>query len=463
MGADRQPVDDDDLRAAFASRWLRCWCRYVEPTYEWPAHLIRLCATLEAVERGEVRRLIVSMPPRHGKSLTATKRFPAWYLGRNPDKRVIIAAHTASLAESFSRVSRNELEEHGSRVFGVSIAADSSSVQRWAIDRRGGGMVAAGVGGPLTGQGADLLVIDDPIKDHEAAFSETQREAVWEWYRTVARTRVHPGGAIVLVMTRWHEDDLAGRLLREAGRGGEQWQQVVMPMVDESGGILWPERFPPHEVAAIRSAVGSYAWEALYQQRPSSPSGDIVQRDWWRYYRLDPFAQALACEELLQSWDCTFKSTDGSDYVVGQVWGRKGADKYLLDQVRDRMTFTATCAAIRAMSAKWPAAELKLIEDKANGPAVIETLSRDISGIVPVDPQGGKEARARAISPQVEAGNVWLPQDAPWVGDFVEEWAAFPRGKHDDQVDASSQALLRLAARNDDGEVFRSRSRRSGW
>ena len=446
MDPERQPVSDDDLRAAYAAKQLLCWCRLVDDTYEWPGHLRKLCATLEAVERGEVRRLIVSMPPRHGKSLTTTKRFPAWFLGRNPDKRCIIAAHTASLAESFSRVARNELAEHGPRVFDVGIAGDSSSVQSWAIDRHRGGLVAAGVGGALTGQGADLLVIDDPVKDYEAAFSETQREAVWEWYRTVARTRVHPGGAIVLVMTRWHQDDLAGRLLAEAAKGAERWEQVVMPMVDDANHILWADRFPRAEVDSIRTTVGSYAWGALYQQRPTSPAGDIVKRDWWKYYSLDPREMAESCDELLQSWDCTFKDTDGSDYVVGQVWGRKGARKYLLDQVRDRMSFTATCAAMRAMTAKWPQATLKLVEDKANGPAVIESLEQEVAGIVAVDPQGGKEARARAVSPQVEAGNVWLPdpKNAPWVQDYVEEWSGFPRGKHDDQVDSTTQALLRL-------------------
>lgn len=432
----------ETIRAEKARRKLADWCRFVDEQYVVAAHHRRLIDALERVERGELKRLIVSMPPRHGKSLTSTVRFPAWYLGRNPEKRLIIAAHTAELAYDFSRRCRNEFVEHSQQVFGEKVSDDSAAVSHWDLANGRGGMVAAGVGGPITGKGADLLVIDDPVKDAEAAQSETQRSRVLDWWRTTARTRLHPGGAVVVVMTRWHEMDLAGYLLDEAKRDGEQWELLTLPMLDEAGGILWPERFSADEVANIRRAVGSRVFEALYQQRPAPAEGALLQRSWWKTWESKP----KVFDVVLQSWDMTFKDTAGSDFVVGQVWGKVGGNCYLLDQVRARMDFPATCRALEALSEKWPAATLKLVEDKANGPAVISTLRDKISGLVAVEPDGSKEARAAAVSPMVEAGNVFLPprELAPWVEDFLLEATAFPFGQHDDQVDAATQALNRL-------------------
>lgn len=302
-------------------------------------------------------------------------------------------------------------------------------------------MVAAGVGGPITGKGADLLVIDDPVKDAKDAESETQRKAKKDWYQQVARTRLHPGGAIVLVMTRWHEADLAGWLQEEAKLGGEQWEQLTLPMVSDSQ-ILWPERYSAEEVDNLRKAVGSRAWEALYQQRPSPQEGGIFKRHWWKRWDGAP----IHFEEVVQSWDCAFKDLSDSDYVVGGVIGRRGANKYLLDVVRRRMSFTETCQAIKALSAKWPTAHAKYVEDKANGTAVIDALRDTVSGLIAVNPEGGKVARARAVEPDVEAGNWWLPQGASWADNFIEECAAFPNGAHDDQVDMLTQAGIRLRA-----------------
>lgn len=407
------------------------------------------------VADGAIDRLIIEMPPRHGKSQTATIRYPAWYLGENPDKRVVVAAHTASLAQTFSRQVRNEFAMYAPEVWGLAVAEDSKSVERWAIEGHNGGMVAVGVGGALTGHGADLLIIDDPVKNAEEAQSQTIKDAVWDWYRSVARTRLHPGGAIILIMTRWAEDDLAGRLISEADAGGEQWVILSLPAIAEEndmlgrsiGEPLWPERFGLDELLMIKAAVGSYVWNALYQQRPSPIEGGMLKRGWWQFYKELP----SKFDEIIQSWDMTFKDSAGTDFVVGQVWGCKEADKYLLDQVRDRMDFPATLTAVKSLTAKWPQATAKLVEDKANGPAVIAMLKQQISGLIPVEPQGSKVARASAVSPQIEAGNVYLPDPsiAPWVHDFIEECAAFPTGAHDDQVDAMSQALMRLGGRRE--------------
>lgn len=414
-------------------------------------HLELLCEKLERVARGEILRLIVNLPPRHGKSEIVSKKFPAWYLGNYPDKEVITSSYSADLAYDFSRIARNTLRDNVG-LFGVEIAKDSAAVGRWGLEKHRGGLAAAGVGGPITGRGAHVALIDDPFKNWEEAASKTIRDKVWEWYRSTLRTRLAPGGAIVLVMTRWHEDDLAGRLLEEAQADGEQWEVISLPAQAEDHDILgrqpgewlWPERFPPHEYEKTKKAVGSKLWAALFQQRPSPEEGGLLKRGWWKFCRQAP----AKFDEVIQSWDCTFKDASTSDYVVGQVWGRVAADKYLLDQVRARMDLPATLTAIRTLTAKWPQANAKLIEDKANGPAVIQMLQREIPGLIAVNPEGGKVVRAAAVSPDIEAGNVYLPDPsiAPWVHDFIEECAAFPNGANDDQVDACTQALTRFGS-----------------
>lgn len=419
---------------------LRYWFRLLNPGYQSPPHQSHLMATLERVARGECRRLIVSMPPRHGKSEVSSIAFPSWFLGQCPDKRVLLASYGAALAHKLSRRARNAFSMFAPDVFGLGVADDSGSMQSWDVAGHRGGMVAVGVDGPATGVGADLAIIDDPHKDMAEASSAHSRDVAREWYRSVFRTRLHPGAAVVVVATRWHPDDLPGWLLDEAKTGGETWEVLNLPMVDESGAPLWPGRYSPEEIAAIRTASGGRTWEALYQGRPTPPEGGTFRREWWRHWETQPHVVTL-----VQSWDMAFKGTETSDYVVGQVWGRHQSNFYLLDCVRARLDFPATCAAVKRLSAKWPNATAKLVEDKANGPAVIDTLRNEVPGLVAVQPAGGKEARAAAISPLVEAGNVYLPPlSLPWVRDFLDEVTAFPNGSNDDQVDAMSQALMRL-------------------
>jgi predicted phage terminase large subunit-like protein len=433
-----------EVLAERAKRDLARWCRFVDDSYVVAKHHRQLINALERVERGECKRLIVSMPPRHGKSLTSTIRFPAWWLGRNPDKRVIIAAHTASLAYSFSRRCRNEFTQYGPEVFGVRVAEDSSAVDHWSVADRRGGLVAAGVGGPIAGQGADLLVIDDPVKDAEAALSEIQRTNSIEWYRSTARTRLHPGGAIVVVMTRWHEADLAGALLQDAKSGGEQWEEVVLPMLSGDTEILWPERYSPEEVEGLRRTVGAMWWSALYQQRPAPAEGALFKKEWFKFYRKHELPPKW--DEQLLSWDCSFKDSAGSDFVSGQVWGRLGARKFLLERVHARMDAVRTLSEFEAQVARWPEANAKLVEEAANGYAVIQLFRNRIPGLIAVRPEGSKLSRAHAVAPTVEAGDVYLPHphEAPWVDDFLAELCSFPTAPHDDDVDAMSQALRRL-------------------
>lgn len=258
--------------------------------------------------------------------------------------------------------------------------------------------------------------------------------------------------------TRWAEDDLTGRLLdiAKSDPEAEQWHVLSFPMVQEvteythpedpreDGGLLWPERFPEKKVIAIKKSAGSRVWGALYQQRPAPDDGDLVQREWWQFYKTAPPMEYL--DYISMSWDFTFKGGKSSDYVVGQVWGRKGATYYLLDQVRAKMNFSATVMAIRALTAKWPDYREIIVEEKANGAAIIDTLKKEIRGIIPYNPKESKQARASSITPMIEAGQVFLPDPsiAPWIGDYIEEWAVFPNGAHDDQIDCSSQMLIRF-------------------
>ena len=453
MQTELKKISDLDLELALARHDYGFYVEYVHRGSYIPAkHTDYICEKVEKVERGIIKRLMIWLPPRHSKSLTVSETFPSYFIGKNPVRRVIETSYGDSLARKFGRANRRKIEEYGADLFEIKISSDNASMTNWGIEGHPGGMISAGIGGPITGEGADLLIIDDPIKNREEAESETYREKVWSEWQNTLLTRLHPGAAVIIILTRWHEDDLAGRLLAQEP---DKWEVLSLPaeaeendpLGREPGEPLWPEHgYDKEWMEAKKKEVGSRTWAALYQQRPSPAEGGIIRRGWWQYYRQAP----SRFEEIIQSWDCAFKDEQSSDYVVGQVWGRRGADKYLLDQVRDRMDFPSTVRAVESLSAKWPHARAKLIEDKANGPAVIATLKSKISGLIPVNPEGGKMARLQAVSPDIEAGNVYLPEPsiAPWVHDYIEEFAAFPNGLNDDQVDATSQALLRLGVKS---------------
>lgn len=416
-------------------------------------HLDVVDEKLMQVSKGDIKRLIIAMPPRHGKSERVSRKFPAWHLGKNPDDEMILASYSVDLSRGFSRISRDTLAKH-SDIFDVSIDPFNQSAESWGLDGYRGGLHAAGVGGPITGKGARIAIIDDPVKNAEEADSETMRDKIWEWYTSTLYTRLTPDGRIIVVMTRWHEDDLVGRLLKkesdeiaEGVHRGERWTVINFPALAEKddylqreeGEPLWPEHgFDKERMEQIRIDVGTRVFNALYQQRPSAQEGNLLKREWWRYYETPPpFASKLI------SVDASFKDGEDNDYVVLQVWGKNGPNMYLIEQIRAKMNFPATIQSIQNLITKHPDAHIKLIEDKANGSAIIQTLQTTIGGIIPVNPEGGKIARVNAVSAYIESGNVYLPRST-WISDFVEEAASFPNGKHDDQVDAMSQALHRF-------------------
>ena len=436
------------------------------PTYKmgW-VHEEICCALdrfLQAVIRQESPRLMITMPPRHGKTELASRRFPAYVLGRYPDMNIIATSYSASLASRNNRDVQRIMDDPlyqeifpETRLWGKNTRIESPTSyirnsDMFEVVGHKGSYRSAGVGGGITGMGGDIILIDDPFKDRAEADSQTIREKVWDWYTSTLYTRLAPGGGIIVINTRWHMDDLSGRLLEAQTRGdGDNWEIINFPAIAESddehrkvGEALHPERYSLDQLLKIKAAVGSRDWEALYQQHPVPDGGAIFKEEWLshRWIRLPEIQQSII------SWDMSFKEGNTKDFVVGQVWGRCGSDLYLIDQVRGRWGFTDTLQQFKNLYVKYPNVNKILVEDKANGPAVIDTLKHEIGRIIPIEPDGSKEARAHAVTALFESGNVYLPADGifPWVKEYVSELLQFPSGAHDDQVDATTQAIRDL-------------------
>lgn len=475
------------LRIAMAQQSFLAFIYATIPNYLMGWVHMEICAEMDAflaaVARKESPRLMLCMPPRHGKSELASRRFPAYVFGRYPDMSIIGTSYSADLSSRLNRDVQRVIEQPEYQAIFPETRLSAKNIRTVAsgnylrnsdlfeiVDHRGS-YRSAGVGGGITGMGGDILIVDDPFKDRAEADSQTIRNKVWDWYTSTLYTRLAPGGGIVVINTRWHMDDLSGRLLEAARTGeGDQWRVVNFPAVAEEderwrkrGEALHPERYDLDALAKIRRALGSRDWEALYQQHPVPDGGAIFKQEWFNYYNSLPTNP----EQWVASWDLTFKDSASSDYVVGQVWCAKGADFYLVDQVRGQWDFVDTLAQVAALAKKWPQARRVLVEDKANGPAVLATLRGQVPGLVPVEPDGSKTARAYAVTAMFEAGNVFLPApgSVPWLSDYVAELLQFPAGAHDDQVDATTQALRAMTAQRpmtiDPQVLIRSAARRS--
>lgn len=419
------------------------------------------------VAEGRCTRLMISMAPQEGKSERTSRRFPTWMLARYPWLRIAIVSYAHGIARRWGRRIRDDIGEHTDQL-GITVDPGNSAANEWKLLGHEGSVYCVGVQGALTGKPVDLLIIDDPYKNGEQADSEAWRETVEDWWTEVAVPRLGPNVACVIIQTRWRHDDLTGWLQRRDD--GIDWRVINLPAQADhnpSKGETDPlGREPGEYMISARERtveqweqrqreVGARAWNALFQGRPTPATGNVFQRTWFEAHAYhqpqwieqpDGTRVALGFDEIVASWDMAFKGTDGSDYVCGQIWGRRGIDAYLLDQSHGHMDFVGTCSAVRSLAARWPQATAKYVEDKANGTAVINMLKRTVAGLIPVEPEGSKVARAAAVSPLLESGNVHVPavEIAPWVDDLIEEAVGFPRAAHDDRVDAMSQALNRL-------------------
>jgi predicted phage terminase large subunit-like protein len=436
----------------------------VEPAEFVPGwHIDCLAEHLQAVARGDIRRLLITIPPRHGKSLITSVFFPSWVWIDRPESRWLCASYAESLAVRDNVRARRIITSawYQNAWSRFELSGDQATKQRYE-NNRGGHRIAVGIGGSATGEGGDFLLVDDAHNVSEVQ-SDAVRKATLDWYDTVFATRANDPArsARVVIGQKVHEDDLAAHLLQQGG-----WTHLNLPAQFEGdrrktvigwsdprtteGELLWPMRFGETEITEARRTLGAFAFSAQYQQRPAPAEGGIVRKAWWRFYRELP-----KLDSMILSLDCTFKGTSDADYVVIQCWGAAGANRYLIDQVRRQMNFPETKAAFITMCHKWPEARARVIEAKANGQAIVDSLQAAISGIIPFSPTDSKEARLASVSPQIESGNVFLPdpQLNPWVSELIEEFSIFPRGRHDDQIDAAVQALLR----------FEHNSMRLGW
>jgi predicted phage terminase large subunit-like protein len=408
---------------------------YTNTLYQAAPHHRLIVDALEAVERGEIKRLMVCMPPRHGKSELASRRFPAWFIGRNPSRQIIAASYNADLATDFGREVRNIVNSPEFKALfpEVTLSQDSQAANRWHTSA-GGIYVAAGVGTAVTGRGADVLLIDDPFKDRQEADSELQRKRVWDWFVSTAYTRLMPGGAIVVINTRWHDDDLSGRLLAQAS---EDWKLLSLPALT-AGEALWPEWYPVERLEQIRSTIGDREWSALYQQNPAPDEGDYFKRDWFGEYD-----QAPKSLNVFAASD--YAVTDGSgDYtehgVIGVDWS---GDWYVLDWWRGQTTadewIDRKCDLIKRHKPQRWFGEAGVIR-KAIEPYLKRRMEERHAycWIEWLPSISDKPTRARSFQALASMGKVKLPKNAPWKGDLLSQLLRFPAGKHDDGVDVLS-------------------------
>ncbi len=419
-----------ELTTRQARKSLLSFTEYTNPAYASANHHRLIAEKLEAVERGEIDRLMIFMPPRHGKSELASKRFPAWCLGRSPRRQIIAASYNSDLASDFGRNVRNIVAEpEFGQVFpSVSLAPDSQAANRMNTNH-GGTYVAAGVGTAVTGRGADIALIDDPFKDREEADSERRRDVVWDWYRSTLFTRLMPGGAVVLIQTRWHEDDLAGRLIEAEG---DQWEVLDLPAINKAGEALWPEWYDLPALERIKATIGPREWSALYQQQPQPDDGTFFQRDWFKTWTKLPDVRYYGTSD--------YAVTDGGgDYTVHRIWGVDGkGEVYRVDGWRDRTTSDVWIEKKLDLVAKYKPlcwfGEGGVIQ-KAIEPMLKRRMQerRVFCRMEWLPSVADKPTRARSFQAMAASGRVFFEPGAD-----IGEHLVFPAGKNDDDVDCSS-------------------------
>ena len=402
-------------------------------------HHTIMADAFERVANGDLKRLIVNMPPRHTKSEFASYLFPAWYLGMYPEKKIIQTAHTAELAVGFGRKVRNLVGSPDYQsIFNTKLSSDSKAAGRWNTNK-GGDYFAIGVGGAVTGKGADVLIIDDPHSEQEAMQgSPAVYDKVYEWYSSGPRQRLQPGGSIVLVMTRWSKRDLTGQILHNSiVKETDEWEVIELPALMPSGNPLWQEFWKLEELEAIRDELPVSKWEAQYQQNPTSEEGAIVKRDMWQIWEKD---SPPSCDYVIQSWDTAFEKHNRADYSACTTWGIF----YKTNEDGEEVANVILKQTAYEFYEQWQPDTL-LVEKKAAGAPLIYELRKTGIPISEYTPSKGSDkiARINAVSDLFHSGLVWCPEKR-WAEEVMEEVASFPNGDHDDLVDSTSQALLRF-------------------
>jgi len=429
------------------------YIRHIWPGFIEGDHHRLIADKLTRVAKGELKRLIVNMPPRHTKSEFASIYFPSWMMGLKPDLKIMQTTHTADLSINFGRKVRNlmDTDEYKGIFPEASLAADSKSAGKWQTGG-GGEYFAAGVGGAIAGRGADLLIIDDPHSEQDA-MSLPLLDSCYEWYTSGPRQRLQPGGTIVIVMTRWSTADLTGRLLsRQTENNADQWEVVELPAVfEDSGNVLWPEFWKREELDAVKASIPVSKWNAQYQQNPTSEEGAIIKREWWKLWEKD---DPPPCSYIIQSYDTAFSKKETADYSAITTWGvfspSDGAGEaiILLDAQKGRWDFPELKAVAQEQYNEFEP-DMVLIEAQASGTPLTHELRAMGIPVVNYRPSRGndKMTRVHAVSPVFEAGMVWAP-DHVFADEVIEECAAFPFAPHDDYVDTTTQAILRFRQGN---------------
>lgn len=443
-----QMLEKQIARDTFLGFVNRVW-----PTFISGRHHAIMARAFERVAKGECKRLIINMPPRHTKSEFASYLLPAWFLGKFPNKKVIQSSNTGELAVGFGRKVRNLVDsEIYKTIFpDLELQQDSKAAGRWNTSK-GGDYFAIGVGGTVTGKGADVLIIDDPHSEQEAALAASNPavfDKVTEWYTSGPRQRLQPGGAIVIVMTRWAQRDLTGQVLKAASaRGGEQWEVIEFPAIMPSGKPLWPEFWSLQELEALRQELPNSKWQAQYQQNPIGNESAIVKRDWWKWWEEE---KPPSCDYILQTWDTAFEKNNRADYSAGMTWGVFYSNEdhslpniILLSVYKKRVEWVQLKKDVLEEYNEWEPDGI-LIEKKATGAPLIYELRAMGIPVQEYTPSRGQDkiARLNSVSDIIASGKVWIPRTS-WAEEVVDEIAAFPSGEHDDLVDATTLALMRF-------------------
>ena len=443
----------DSLVRDIAQKSFMAFVKEMWPGFIHGRHHALMAKKFEEIADGKVRRLIINMPPRHTKSEFASYLLPAWFLGKFPHKKVIQCSNTAELAVGFGRKVRNLVDgETYAKIFpNVALRTDSKAAGRWATNANGD-YFAIGVGGTVTGKGADLLIIDDPHSEQEAALAAgdpSVYDKVHEWFTSGPRQRLQPGGAIVIVMTRWGKRDLTGRVLQSmVERDGDEWEVISLPAIMPSGLSLWPEFWALPELEKLKNELPISKWSAQYQQDPSAEEGAIVKREWWKVWEQERPPQ---CAFIIQSWDTAFTKNERSDYSACTTWGvfymnenENDPHVILLDALKERLEFPELKQRALEMYKEWEP-DAFIVEAKASGAPLVFELRRMGIPVQEFTPTRGNDkiTRVNSVSDLFASGKIWAPRKR-WAEEVIEEMAAFPNSDHDDLVDSATQALIRF-------------------